>query len=71
MCGRSPLYHCKYADENTKKHDKGTALCTHTRHAIYKTPTLNSVEVVTRFKIFTAVMNIQEVMVYEVSTDIL
>jgi hypothetical protein len=43
----------------------------HTRHAIYKTPTLNSVEVVTRFKIFTAVMNIQEVMVYEVSTDIL
>jgi len=32
----------------------------HTRHAIYKTPTLNSVEVVARFKIFTAVMNIQK-----------
>jgi hypothetical protein len=43
----------------------------YTRHAIYKTPTLISVEVVARFKIFTAVMNILEVMVYEVSTNIL
>jgi hypothetical protein len=30
----------------------------HTRHAIYKTPTLNSVEAAARFEIFRTVMNI-------------
>jgi len=42
----------------------------HTRHAKYTPPTPNS-EAVARFKIFTAVMNIQEIMEYDVvSTDI-